>query len=306
MKHIEMHHRLGHSLSHARPDFQLYEHLWGNDLIDEIDYNELSGRSGDPPKPSSDGAASPTLAQSTEAQSETIAGSSHEITPSPKEYFELDNKGILDAKESMVRLISRYEKPSISAWLDNLVTRPLSRQRSEESLKRMRQSPRSDNLATDRPLHDREAFLQKLTQRPNFRQEDGHSIEDSPSELRLDGKKAVASEKAYDQTVLLMQIRNVPSFQSNSTPTVQAFENEKSSPTPGELSQSVEQISIVEQVPIDLQQRPTDGIPVKSPIRQLQSYAESTGKSDASNPKKPTSGTPSNCQKGVICNIKVP
>ena len=43
MAHVAHHHQIGHSLSHARPDFPFYDYLWENHLIDEVDYREIKG-----------------------------------------------------------------------------------------------------------------------------------------------------------------------------------------------------------------------------------------------------------------------
>ena len=67
MGHVAAHHRIGHSLSHARPDFPFYDYLWENHLIDEIDYREIKGdtenalrrTSGNPSPPVSDTSESP-------------------------------------------------------------------------------------------------------------------------------------------------------------------------------------------------------------------------------------------------------
>ena len=67
MDHVAYHHEIGHSLSHARADFQLLAYLWENHLIDEIEYRELKGNTpdrsrlihGNPSPPTSDTADSP-------------------------------------------------------------------------------------------------------------------------------------------------------------------------------------------------------------------------------------------------------
>ena len=67
MRHVEQHHQIGHTLAHARPDFQLFDYLWENHLIDEIDYREIKGNTrdqsrvthGNPSPPTSDSAGSP-------------------------------------------------------------------------------------------------------------------------------------------------------------------------------------------------------------------------------------------------------
>lgn len=45
MQHVASHHRLGHRLAHARPDFQLFYYLWSNKLIDNAVYKDLKGNS---------------------------------------------------------------------------------------------------------------------------------------------------------------------------------------------------------------------------------------------------------------------
>lgn len=47
MEHVFLHHRLGHSLSHARPDFQLYTYLWNNHVISDAEYRDIKGNSED-------------------------------------------------------------------------------------------------------------------------------------------------------------------------------------------------------------------------------------------------------------------
>ena len=68
MYHIAFyHHWIGHSLSHARPDFQLFDYLWETHLIDEIMYREIKGNTpdqsrlthGNPSPPTSDRSDSP-------------------------------------------------------------------------------------------------------------------------------------------------------------------------------------------------------------------------------------------------------
>jgi len=45
MEEIATHHQLGHTLAHARPDFDLFLYLWQNRIIDNGLYKELMGRS---------------------------------------------------------------------------------------------------------------------------------------------------------------------------------------------------------------------------------------------------------------------
>ena len=67
MRHVETHHGIGHSLSIARPDFQLFEYLWENHLIDEIVYRDIRGNTpdrsrstyGNPSPPTSEHSDSP-------------------------------------------------------------------------------------------------------------------------------------------------------------------------------------------------------------------------------------------------------
>ena len=65
MDHVARHHEIGHSLSHARPDFRLFDYLWENHLIDEEDYREIKGNIPDrsrmtgPTPPMSDASNSP-------------------------------------------------------------------------------------------------------------------------------------------------------------------------------------------------------------------------------------------------------
>lgn len=47
MNHVFLHHRLGHSLSCARPDFQLYIYLWNHHVITDADYRDIRGNSVD-------------------------------------------------------------------------------------------------------------------------------------------------------------------------------------------------------------------------------------------------------------------
>ena len=46
LQHIADHHRVGHRLSHAQPDFELYDYLWNKGIISEVEYKALRG-----PKP---------------------------------------------------------------------------------------------------------------------------------------------------------------------------------------------------------------------------------------------------------------
>jgi len=67
MDHVAGHHRIGHSLAHARPDFQLFNYLWETHLIDEVVYREIRGNTpdrsrmihGNPSPPPSDRSSSP-------------------------------------------------------------------------------------------------------------------------------------------------------------------------------------------------------------------------------------------------------
>ena len=45
MEHVALHHHLGHRLSHAQPDFNLYNYLWSQKLIPDADYKSLRGES---------------------------------------------------------------------------------------------------------------------------------------------------------------------------------------------------------------------------------------------------------------------
>lgn len=46
MLHIAMqHHRLGHRLAHARPDFELYTYLWQKRVISDAAYRDIKGNS---------------------------------------------------------------------------------------------------------------------------------------------------------------------------------------------------------------------------------------------------------------------
>ena len=52
MRHVAWHHHAGHTLSHARPDYQFFEYLWQHALISQADYHELKGpKPQDQPKP---------------------------------------------------------------------------------------------------------------------------------------------------------------------------------------------------------------------------------------------------------------
>lgn len=46
MEHVELHHRLGHNLAHARLDFDLYRHLWQNKLITDLTFRDLTAYPG--------------------------------------------------------------------------------------------------------------------------------------------------------------------------------------------------------------------------------------------------------------------
>ena len=43
MRHVSLHHALGHRLAHARPDFALFKYLFNNRLISDGDYKDLMG-----------------------------------------------------------------------------------------------------------------------------------------------------------------------------------------------------------------------------------------------------------------------
>ncbi|MCJ1480078.1 hypothetical protein MMC06_000232 [Schaereria dolodes] len=43
LEHVEMHHALGHTLAHARPNFELHQYLWHKGLIEPADYKALTG-----------------------------------------------------------------------------------------------------------------------------------------------------------------------------------------------------------------------------------------------------------------------
>lgn len=43
MMHVAFHHKLGHRLATARPDFELYTYLWNHRLIGDADYRDLKG-----------------------------------------------------------------------------------------------------------------------------------------------------------------------------------------------------------------------------------------------------------------------
>jgi len=45
MEHIALHYQLGHEVTHARPDFELYRYLWKNRLVDKALYKSLVGDS---------------------------------------------------------------------------------------------------------------------------------------------------------------------------------------------------------------------------------------------------------------------
>lgn len=47
MNHVFLHHRLGHSLSCARPDFDLYTYLWNNHVLSDADFRDIRGNSVD-------------------------------------------------------------------------------------------------------------------------------------------------------------------------------------------------------------------------------------------------------------------
>ena len=47
MNHVFLHHRLGHRLSHSRPDFQLYTYLWKARVISDTVYRDIKGNSED-------------------------------------------------------------------------------------------------------------------------------------------------------------------------------------------------------------------------------------------------------------------
>lgn len=43
MRHVRLHHALGHRLAHAQPDFALFKYLFDNRLITDGDYHDLKG-----------------------------------------------------------------------------------------------------------------------------------------------------------------------------------------------------------------------------------------------------------------------
>ena len=43
MRHVADHHRIGHTLSHARPDFALYRYMWQRRVIDSEAYRHING-----------------------------------------------------------------------------------------------------------------------------------------------------------------------------------------------------------------------------------------------------------------------
>ena len=47
MDHVAYHHENGHTLSYARPDFQLFNSLWETHLIDGVMYRELKRNTPD-------------------------------------------------------------------------------------------------------------------------------------------------------------------------------------------------------------------------------------------------------------------
>lgn len=47
MDHVSLHHRHGHALACARPDFQLYTYLWNNRVINDAEYRDIKGNSED-------------------------------------------------------------------------------------------------------------------------------------------------------------------------------------------------------------------------------------------------------------------
>ena len=49
MRHVAIHHEIGYTLSHGRPDFALFAHLWQNMVIDKQAFRELWGNVADPP-----------------------------------------------------------------------------------------------------------------------------------------------------------------------------------------------------------------------------------------------------------------
>lgn len=47
MQHVQLHHQLGYRLAIARPDFELFEYLYNEHLIDDATYKDLKGHSKD-------------------------------------------------------------------------------------------------------------------------------------------------------------------------------------------------------------------------------------------------------------------
>ncbi|MCJ1280814.1 hypothetical protein MMC26_000131 [Xylographa opegraphella] len=45
MEHTALHHKLGHKLAHARPDFAFYTFLWNKHIIEAAEYKDLMGGS---------------------------------------------------------------------------------------------------------------------------------------------------------------------------------------------------------------------------------------------------------------------
>ena len=64
MEHVDLHHKWGHRLSHARPAFGMIRYLWEKNIIDGPMYRELSGtpasRTQDSPTSSRSGPMRPT------------------------------------------------------------------------------------------------------------------------------------------------------------------------------------------------------------------------------------------------------
>ena len=43
MEHVDLHHKWGHRLSHARPDFAMFHYLWSKNIVDTATYKDLNG-----------------------------------------------------------------------------------------------------------------------------------------------------------------------------------------------------------------------------------------------------------------------
>ena len=93
MDHVDLHHRFGHRLSHARPDFTMYHYLWSKDIIDYSTYKDLNGNN-----PGSRMPESPINSRTTRSGASARSASPSEVDESAN-VFTVDNDTIKQKRE---------------------------------------------------------------------------------------------------------------------------------------------------------------------------------------------------------------